>query len=147
MKISKETLNFNKEILFGEIGSLIGIQIVSFISMNFFFYPKLIPYLTVLGGMIGGSFSWLWARVYYKSKEGDYPRKKFFKDIEYFTPASVLFSVLFYYPVLFFASKHFLIHHQVEFSTITAQILAFGIFLAGINLYRYILLKVFKKEL
>ena len=125
MKISKETLNFNKEILLGEVGSLIGIQIVRFISIHFFFYPRLIPHLSVLGGMIGGSLSWLLARVYYKSKEGEYSEKKFFKDIEYFTPASTFFTVIFYYPVLFFATKHFLNITEWNFQRLLAQILSF----------------------
>jgi hypothetical protein len=147
MKISKDTLNFNKEILFGEIGALIGIQLINLVP-NAYLPPKLIPFLAVLGAIFGGSLFWLWARVYYKSKEGEYSKMKFFRDIEYFAPASTFFTFAFYYPSLFFATKYFLAHHrQIEFSIIASQIIAFALFLAGINIYRYILKKVFKKNL
>jgi hypothetical protein len=148
MKVSKNFINFNKEILFGELGTLIGIQFVDFLSSKFSFPVNLIPHIIVLGAMIGGSLFWLLARVYYKSKEEGYSEKKFFNDIEYFAPASSLFSFIFYYPVLFFATKYFLAHHrQIEFSTIIPQILAFFAFVVGINIYRYILLKVKGKNL
>ncbi|VVB83111.1 Uncharacterised protein [uncultured archaeon] len=148
MKISKETLNFNKELLIGEIGTLAGIQFVDFLSYIFSFPIKLIPHLVVFGAIIGGSLFWVLARIYYKSKEEKYSEKKFLYDIKYFTPASAFFTFAFYYPALFFATKYFLFHHrQVEFSTIISQIIAFGLFLIGINFYRYILLKVFKKQI
>jgi hypothetical protein len=147
MKVSKHFKDFNKEILFGELGSLIGIQFVNLIASALYFPITLIPHLVVLGAMLGGSLSWLLARVYYRSKEEKYSEKKFFNDIKYFLPASTFFTVAFYYPVLFFATKHFLEHHQTEFSTIVAQIIAFCAFIVGINIYRYILLKVEGKNL
>jgi len=148
MKISKGTFNFNKEILFGELGTLIGIQFVNLFSSFFYFPVKLIPHLVVLGAIVGGSLFWLLARIYDRSRKEKYSEKKFLYDVKYFTPASAFFTFAFYYPTLFFATRYFLAHHrQLEFSTIISQIIAFGLFLIGINFYRYVLIKVFKKEI
>lgn len=148
MKISKETFNFNKELLIGEVGTLMGIQFINFLSSIFSFPIKLIPHFVVLGAIIGGSLFWLAARIYDKSKQGKYSEKKFLYDIKYFTPVSAFFTFAFYYPALFFSTRYFLTHHrQLEFSTIISQIIAFGLFMIGINLYRFLFLKVFKKDL
>jgi hypothetical protein len=148
MKISKEALDFNKEILFGELGSLIGIQVATLLSIHFPRYPDLIPHFIVLGASVLGSLFWVLARIYYKSKREKYSEKSFITDMEFFTPASVLFAFLFYYPALFFTSKYLLEHHRaIEFSAILSQLAAFLIFLLAINIYRYILLKVFNKKL
>jgi hypothetical protein len=148
MKISREAFDFNKEILFGELGSLIGIQVATLLSIHFPRYPNLIPHFIVLGASVIGSLFWLMARIYYKSKKEKYSEKKFLSDIEFFTPASVLFAFLFYYPALFFTSKFLLEHHKaIEFSAILSQVVAFLVFLLAINIYRYILLKVFNKKL
>jgi|WetSurMetagenome_2_1015567.scaffolds.fasta_scaffold46691_2 hypothetical protein len=148
IKVSKEALDFNKEILFGEIGSLVGIQIATLLSIHFPRHSNLIPYFIVLGASVIGSLFWLLARIYYKSKKGKYSEKNFITDMEFFTPASVLFAVLFYYPALFFTSKFLLEHSKaIEFSAILSQVVAFLVFLLAINIYRYILLKVFNKKL
>lgn len=148
MKISREAKDFNKEILFGEIGSLIGVQIATILSIHFPKYPNLIPYFIVLGASIIGSLFWLLARIYYKSRREKYSEKNFIRDVKYFTPASVLFAFLFYYPTLFFTSKYLLEHNRaIEFSAVLSQLAAFLVFLLAINIYRYILLKVFSKKL
>ena len=148
MKISRESLDFNKEILIGEIGSLVGVQFVSLMSIHFSRYQNLIPFFIVLGAMILGSLFWVLARVYYKSKKEKYSEKSFFEDVKYFSPASILFTLVFYYPTLFFAVKYFLEHHRaIEFSAILSQVLAFLAFLVAINIYRYVLFKVFDKKL
>jgi hypothetical protein len=147
MKLSKHFWDFNKEILFGELGTLMGIQFVNLLASSFSFPINLIPHFVVLGAIIGGSLFWLLARVYYRSKEEKYSEKKFFNDVKYFLPASTFFTFAFYYPVLFFATKHFLEHHELEFSTILAQVIAFCAFIIGINIYRYIILKVEGKNL
>jgi hypothetical protein len=148
MKISKEARDFNKEILFGEFGSLVGIQVATILSIHFPRYPDLIPHFIVLGASVIGSLFWLLARIYYKSRREKYSEKNFIRDVKYFTPASVLFAFLFYYPALFFTSKYLLEHHRaIEFSAILSQLSAFLVFLLAINIYRYILLKVFDRKL
>ncbi len=147
-RISKETIDFNKELLFGEIGALIGIQFVDFISLFFSISISLIPHLIILGAIIGGSLFWISARIYYKSKEGNYSEKKLITDVEYFAPASAILTFTFYYPALFFSTKYFLIHHRhLEFSSIVSQTIAFLLFVIAINIYRYVLFKVFRKKI
>ena len=146
--VSKEVIDFNKELLFGELGALIGIQFIDFISIFFSVSVNLIPHLIILGAIIGGSLFWVSARIYYKSKEGNYSEKKLITDVEYFAPASAILTFTFYYPALFFSTKYFLIHNRhIEFSSIVSQIIAFSLFMIAINLYRYALLKIFKKKI
>ena len=148
MRISKEAIDFNKEILFGEIGALVGIQFVDFISLFFFISTRIIPHLVILGAIIGGSLFWVSARIYYRKKEGKYSEKGLIRDVEYFAPASAVLTFAFYYPALFFATKYFLAHNRhLEFSTIVSQIVAFVLFMITINLYRYFLFKIFKKRI
>ena len=148
MKASKHFVSFNKEILFGELGTLLGVQFVNILTSALSLPITFIPHLVVLGAIIGGSLFWLLARVYYKSKEENYSKNKLFEDMKYFTPAATFFTFAFYYPVLFFATKYFLEHHRkLEFSTIISQLIAFCAFIIGINIYRYILLKVKGKDL
>jgi hypothetical protein len=148
MNISKEAFDFNREILFGEVGSLLGIQFASILSIHFPRHPNLIPHFIVLGAMVMGSLFWLLARIYYKSKREKYSENKFIYDMKYFTPASAVFTLLFYYPTLFFATKYLIEHNKpIEFSAILSQVLAFAAFLTAINIYRYVLLKVFDKKL
>jgi hypothetical protein len=148
MKISREAFDFNKEILVGEIGSLIGIQVATILSIHFPRYHNLIPYFIVLGASVIGSLFWILARVYYKSKRESYSERKFFNDVKYFAPASVLLAYLFYYPAIFFTSKYLLEHHKaIEFSAILSQLVAFLVFILAMNIYRYILIKVSVKKL
>jgi hypothetical protein len=148
MKISKETLNFNKEILFGEIGALVGTQTGGYISSKFTDSSTLISYSVVAGALVFASLFWLAMRIYDKSKKEKYSEDKFVHDLKYFTPASAFLTFGIYYPVLFFVTKHFLENGRiVEFSAIISQTLAFAFFLVGINVYRNILFNKFGKRI
>ncbi|VVB83954.1 Uncharacterised protein [uncultured archaeon] len=148
MKISREAFNFNKELLFGELGSLIGIQLVVFLSWLFHFNRSIIPHLVVAGALVSGTLCWLLARIYDKSRKEKYSGKSFFNDMKYFVPASVFLTYAFYYPSLYFISKYFIAHYRfLESAAVFSEIIAFSLFMLGINLYRYILIKKFKKTL
>jgi len=148
MKFSKDTLNFNKEILFGELGAVAGTQIGGYISSNLTDSSTIISYSVVFGALVGASLFWLVMRVYDKSKKEKYSREKFIFDLKYFTPASAFFTFTCYYPTLFLITKYLLEHKTiVMFSAIFSQFIAFSFFLLGINTYRYVLIKVFNKEL
>lgn len=148
MKISKNLINFNKEILFGEIGAIVGIQIVDYIFSKMNYPANLFSYIIVMGAIVGASLFWFIMRIYDKTRKDKYPEKKIIEDISYYAPAAFILTSIFYYPTLFFATKYFLEHNRrVELSSTFAQIIAFGLFLLGINIYRYILNKYYHKTL
>jgi uncharacterized membrane protein YeaQ/YmgE (transglycosylase-associated protein family) len=148
MKITREFINFNKEILFGEIGAIVGIQVVSYTSLKVNYSVNLLSYMIVIGAIVGASLFWFLMRLYDKTRKNKYPEKKIISDISYYAPAAAVLTSLFYYPTLFFATKYFLEHNRiVEYSATVSQIIAFCLFLIGINIYRYILRKYYKKTL
>lgn len=148
MNITKETINFNKEILFGEFGAIVGIQTVSFISSRVNYSVNLLSYMVVIGAIVGASLFWFLMRLYDKTRKTKYPEKNIIEDIEYYAPAAFVLTSIFYYPTLFFATKYFLEHNRmVEYSATISQIIAFGLFLIGINIYRYVLNKYYGKSL
>ncbi len=148
MKISKEAWNFNKEILFGEVGALIGAPTFGVIASHYFTNSKVLSSSAVIGAIIGASLFYLSMRIYDKSKQKTFSEKGFVKDLAYFTPAAFILTTLVYYPSLFFISEY-LIEYQfrIVFSIILSQFAAFAFFLISINLYRYILLKLTGRNL
>ncbi len=145
---AKNTLNFNKELIFGEMGALIGAPLASYLVSRFTSTIKFISFSAVLGGIIGGIIFWLFMRVYDKKIDKKFSIKNLAEDIIYFTPVAFLISLLMYYPILFFSSEYFLEdQHKILFSVIFAQLIAFSIFLIMMNIYRYFLAKIYKKVL
>lgn len=148
MKISQDTINFNKEILFGELGALIGTQTGGYVSSHFTSSVKIISFSVVIGALIVASLFWMLMRIYDRSRKSAYSKEKLEYDLEYFTPASACLTIFIYYPTLYLTTKHFLEHGRiVEFSAIVAQTIAFAAFIVGINIYRNILFKYYGKKI
>ena len=101
MKISKETINFNKEILFGELGALIGTQAGGYVASQFTSSADVISYSVVAGALIMASLFWVLMRAYDKSRRDIYSLGKFEHDLKYFTPASAFLTFFIYYPRCF----------------------------------------------
>ncbi|MEM4271950.1 MAG: hypothetical protein QXD13_02600 [Candidatus Pacearchaeota archaeon] len=143
MKIARDTVDFNKEIIFGEIGAVLGAPASSFIISRFTSSVNVISYSAVIGAIIGAAIVWIATRVYDQLKMHKLSTKKFFGDIAFLTPVAFALTLLIYYPTLFLMSKYMLLsENKVIFSVILAQLIAFALFLTAINLYRYILLKI-----
>lgn len=141
----KETINFNKEILIGEIGALAGTQGFGHFASKIFSSSAVISAFVVLGAIIGASLFWFLARLYHRKIQRKETNKTVAKEISYFAPASAFLAIFVYYPTLFFVTKYFLKHHDaVSHSAIISQVIAFVMFLIGINVYRYILIKLKK---
>lgn len=138
----KQTIAFNKEIFVGEIGGLIGTQSFGYFSSKFFTSPTKISTSVVLGSIICGSLFWLLMRIYDRKIRNKESNKDLVKEISYFVPASSFLTISLYYPTLFYSTRHLLTNHDVvSYSAIVSQTLAFLVFLTGINLYRYILIR------
>ena len=148
-KINREnTINFNKELVFGELGALIGAPLFSYITSIFTSLPKYISLAAVFGGIFVQAIFWLSMRAYDKKSENSLSVKNMAEDIIYFTPVAFLVALFFYYPTLFFGSEYLIKdNYKVVYSVISAQIVAFFLFVTLMNIYRYFLAKIYKKVL
>jgi hypothetical protein len=139
---------FNKELIFGEIGAIICAPVMSWIVSRFTNTPSIISATAIIGATAGSVLIWISTRMHHKQKRGDATLKSLAADIAYFTPAALLLTLLIYYPVLFFASKHFLEGaHNVFASVIFSQLAAYALFMIAINCYRFLLIRCGKRVL
>ena len=148
MKVSDEALSFNKELLFGEIGSVIGAPLASFIGSKFTSSIDAIATITVIGAAIGASLFWLGMRIYDKLKNSDVSRKKFVEDLAYLIPVASLLVFTIYYPSLYLLSHYLLENdYRAVSSAMISQVSSYVLFLLSINTYRYFLLKLTGRKL
>ena len=141
-------LDFNKEILFGEIGSFIGAFIAGFVSSDLTSSANLISSSAVVGSVIGSTIFWLFMRAYDERKRHELSAKKLATDIAFFSPAAAVITIILYYPTIFYFSEYLLsLNFRPTVSVIISQLTAFALFLIMINIYRAGLLKLFKKEI
>lgn len=146
--ISKSVINFNKELLFGEIGAMVGAQVFGFFAYILAASNSIISAAATAGAIIGAAIFFLSLRIYDKVKEHEFSKAKFANDLLYFTPVAFMLTVFVYYPMLFFADRYLLNNqHHVVYATFVAQLIAFICFLVGINIYRYVLIKLVGKRL
>jgi beta-lactamase regulating signal transducer with metallopeptidase domain len=142
----KRIFDFNKEIIFGELGALISAPIAAFIASQFTKTASFISAIAVLGSLAGASLFWVAMRAIDEKKRHELSHLA--SDIGYFTPAAFLTTLLFYYPTLFLLSRHLINQdYRIMSSVVLSQILAFSMFLIVINLYHYYLLKIAKVDL
>ncbi|MEX0921010.1 MAG: hypothetical protein WDZ62_01985 [Candidatus Pacearchaeota archaeon] len=144
----KSTFNFNKQLLFAELGAFICAPLVAYLISYFFEEPKIISSAAIVGAVLGGSLFWLSMRAHDRKFKGKVSSKRLINDIMYFTPAAFMGTVLVYYPSVYFISKYLLTSNGDIFSSVfSSQIMAFTLFLCYINIYRYFLAKITGKVL
>ena len=139
---------FNKEILLGEVGAIIGAQIASFCSFIFKLDHHVTSMLTVAGSLAGSLIGYTGTRIYHQKKMKTLSIEKFTKDVIFYSPAAFILTITVYYPTLYFLDSFFLdkaIHAMI--SAFIAQFSAFFLFLICINIYRLILAKIAKHTL
>ncbi len=148
MALSSRAVDFNKEILIGEIGALVGAPLFGVIGSLIMSRPNVISTFTVAGSMIGGFVSWFAARVYDEKKEKEFSAKQLARKISLYTPVAMIISILIGYPVVFLVTHALSVReHITVFSSLMGELSGFVIFLVLINVYRYLLLKHFNKML
>lgn len=146
LKLNKRILDFNKEILIGEFGALIGAPLFGFLGSLISRSPNFISIATVIGSIFGACISWLAARIYDEKKNKRLSVKKFTKDISLYTPVAFLISVLASYPTVVFVTHSLFIKEHISFlSSFIGELSGFVVFLVLINSYRYILSHFFNK--
>jgi hypothetical protein len=146
--MQQSTLDFNREILFGECGALLAANPTATVVSHFTRNASVISSSAVAGTLVGGALFWLAARIYDKVKRKRFDAKTLASDIGYFTPAAIILGFLVYDPSIYFTSHHLLREgDRVEYSVIVGQVVAFTLFLGCMNFYRLLLLKVRGKSL
>ncbi len=146
--IKQSTLNFNREILFGECGALLLASPTSIAVSHFTKNSSVISSAAVAGTLIGGALFWLLARIYDKVREKNFNAKVIASDVGYFAPAAVILGFLVYDPSIYLTSHHLMDHgDKVGDSVIAGQCVAFVLFLLCMNLYRALLLRIRGKSL
>ncbi len=144
----RTTFNFNKEILLGECGALLLANLAAPVAAHFTTDPSIIAWVAVGATLSGGALFWLLTRIYDQRKYAQLSARTMARDIGYFTPAAVTFSALVYNPALYFLSEHLLQRGSgVSVAVLIAQVTAFSLFLACLNLYRLALFKFWGKSL
>ena len=150
MKFSRDFVNFNKEILFGEVGAILGAQATSYFVSEVTMRASTISTYTVLGSIVGASLFWLSTRAYDKIKtsRGGFSSKRFVEDIAYFTPVAFLLTFFIYYPSLYYFSKILIEESgKVTIPVFFSQAGAFLLLLIALNFYKYMLFKITGRKL
>ena len=143
MKYSREFIRFNQGIIFGEVGALIGVPLTPLIVSRFTTNAAALSTSAVIGGVVLGSAFWLIANLSQKHAAGGRGAGTLAKRIAYFTPAAFLISLVTYHPVIWLVSYWLLRKGTAApLAAITAEGLAFVLFLSAMNLYRVVLYRV-----
>jgi hypothetical protein len=146
--MKRSTYNFNKELLFAEIGAVIGAPLLPFIITLLTDDHIVLSVLTVIGAQAGATTIWLITRIYNQKIGNIFSVKKLARDIAYFTPAAFLIASITYYPTLYFTTHYFLEQKEhILLAAILGEILAFVLFMTVINVYRVYLIKYYDVEL
>jgi hypothetical protein len=146
--MNNAALQFNREILFGECGALLAANPTAICVSHFTSNAAVISGAAVAGTLMGGGLFWLGARVYDKAREQNLDSRALAADIGYFAPAALILGFVVYDPSIYLTSHYFLKQGDRVFaSVLVGQAVAFGLFLACMNLYRIQLLRVLGKRL
>lgn len=150
-KMKKEKgrlVDFNKEIVFGEIGALVGSSLGAYLSFIISGNEKLVPTFSVVGSMLGSTVLYLSTKIYDKIKRKELSLKNLIHDLIYYTPVAAPLRIFMGYPLLYFFARFFLRNGVGAFySGALGEFLSFLVFLLMINIYRIVLFRFFKKRI
>ncbi len=135
--VGQAALAFNKQIVIGEIGSLVVANAAALAASRFTADAASISGFAVAGTLVGGTLAWIPARISDQMAARRFSWRQMAGDIGYFTPAALVLGLLVYEPALYFTARFLLGRGgAVERAVLPAQVLAFALFLAAMNLYR-----------
>jgi hypothetical protein len=142
-RLRQSTYHFNREIIIGECGALVVATVTAPVASHYTRNPAVISSAAVAATLVGGGLSWLAARIYDQIQAHTFAAKTLAGDLGYFTPAAILFGFGVYDPTIYLIA-HALLERGagVSAAVATGQIVAFGLFLLCLNLYRIALLKL-----
>jgi hypothetical protein len=142
-RLRQSTYHFNREILIGECGALVVAAVTAPVASHYTRNPAVISSSAVAGTLVGGGLSWLAARIYDQVQARTFAARTLAGDLGYFTPAAILFGLGVYDPAIYLIA-HALLERGVGVTAAVAagQVVAFGLFLLCLNLYRLALLRL-----
>jgi hypothetical protein len=139
---------FNKEIIIGEVGSLLGAYVAAFIASRLTGNAAVISAVLIPGTLLGGTIFWLAARIAHQRERHNGSVGVLARDISFFTPGAAILGLTVYDPAIFVASHFLLVHRSgVILSVAGGQITAFSLFLGSMNFYRLVLAKTGTRHL
>lgn len=148
MKLDSRTIDFNKEILIGELGALVGAVLLGLVAFFIHKNPNIVSTLTLLGSVAGGSLSWWIARIHDEKKRNEFSIKKLGRDISLYTPVAILIALLISYPTIFWVTHAISTKIRFDFlGSLAGELSGFALFLVLMNGYRYILKRKFNRVL
>jgi hypothetical protein len=148
MPASRRFIDFNKQILVGELGAPIGTPLAPWIAARYTTEPVNLSIAAMVGAWFGGSVFWLGMRILDERRRGGVSVRRLAGHIAYFTPAALVAGWTVYQPLLFFTMHRMVTAGQsVVWSAFAAQAVAFGSFLALLNVYRLLLAQGTGREL
>jgi hypothetical protein len=131
---------FNQEIIFGEIGAVLGAYAAALIATRLTHRFGLISATLIPGTLLGGTIFWLAARIAHQRERRNWSVRVLARDIGYFTPAAATLGFVVYDPAIYLASHFLLVRGAgVILAVAGGEITAFTLFLASMNAYRLIL--------
>ncbi len=137
MRPSKNLIDFNKQLLFGETGAAIGTPLAPLVAAHFTADPSIISFAAVVGGLVVGSLAWLIVKIRDEKKHDANSVLQLTSQIALFSPVAFIVGLMVYQPTLFLAARHLIKSgERVAYSALISQIAAFSLFLVAINLYR-----------
>lgn len=140
-------VEFNDEMIWGEVGSILGSALGAYISSSAL-NENLAPVFSVVGSIVGNTALYLSAKIYHKIRRKEMSLKNLFADLEYYVPVAAPISIFIGYPALYFTTQFFIKNGLSPFfSGAIGAVFAFLIFLVLINIYRVILFRFFKKRI
>lgn len=142
------TFDFNKELIFGEAGAILGAPLAASIASKYTAVAGDISSVAVVGAVVGAAICFLGMRIFDEKRNKNLSIKDLAGDLAYFTPVAFVLTLLVYYPLLFFISRHFLAQgDRVVYTILGSQLVAFAYFLLAINIYRALLIRYVGKRL
>jgi hypothetical protein len=137
MRRFNSLIDFNKQILFGETGALIGTPLAAYVAARFTTDPSVLSFSVVLGGLVAGSLAWLIVKIRDEKKRGANSVFHLTGQIVLFSPAAFVVGLIVYQPTLFLVARRLIKGgERVLYSALISQFTAFSLFLVAINLYR-----------
>lgn len=148
MRPSKSLIDFNKQLLFGETGAVIGTPLAPLVTARFTADPSIISFSAVLGGLVAGSIGWLIVKISDEKKRGGNAVLNLTGQIALFTPAAFILGLMVYQPTLFLVARH-LIRDGEKGRLFRAHLAIRRVFsfLVAINLYRIALHRLAGKRI
>ena len=146
--MKQSVFDFNKEILFGEIGALVSAPLAAYFTSLVTANTSVISSTAVLSSIVGASLFWILMRTYDEKIRKVLSVQHLATDIGYFTPAAFFFAACIYYPALFLISRHRITQdYHVVYAVIISQVVAFSLYLVAMNIYHHFLWKFAKIDL